>query len=162
MKRHERTQLDQTHSPLTKVPPVHLPTVPFVLDVPYSHLFRGLRLQGATGPKRPESHSLNQDAELVLKFSDGSQTTAELVRDRRDGIALSVAAYTTARGTSIPKRLWVVIELEMQDGQMNIRLGRRFPDPPDAQVPKSWSKFAIPQRNQVKPCASRFTSSAKR
>lgn len=79
------------------------------------------------GPTLPEKGTPQVNG-LSLKFSDGSQTTAELLLGRRDGVALAVAPYTTARGTAIPNRLWMVTEIETRAGQLSIRLGRRFPD----------------------------------
>lgn len=102
------------------------PALPYI-RVPYSHLFRGLCLTVT----RPKPHALKrpakQPAKFLLLFSDGAQTFAELLHDRR-GAALHVAAYTTARGTNLPERVWTVSRLGDQAGELEICLGRRFPD----------------------------------
>ena len=103
----------------------------FVIHVPSSHLYRGLRL--CTVPAAHAKSSARQaqkDADVILLFEDGSRTTAELMHDEGGHVALYVAAYRTARGTSIAAKMWTAKGIEERDGGLDIRLGYRFPDLP--------------------------------
>lgn len=94
---------------------------PLLIEVPYSHLFRGLRLRTWS-----EGHAPQKDADVILVFGDGSSTTAKLHYGRESLSALWVAAYTTVAGTFISERVWRVKEITEDNGELVIHLGHRI------------------------------------
>jgi hypothetical protein len=64
-----------------------------------------------------------QEAEVLLLFEDGSYAPADLVHDQDGHVALQVAAYTTARGTSMVGRMWTVNAIEEREDGLDIHLG---------------------------------------
>lgn len=91
---------------------------PLVLHVPGSHLYRGMHLRAVCGKSaRRLVLEEQQDAEVLMLFEDGSYAPADLVHGEGGQVALHVAAYTTARGTSIRARVWKVRAMvESEDG----------------------------------------------
>ena len=56
----------------------------------------------------------NRDEDLV-EFSDGVIVPCRHVREG-DTIALTIAPYTTARGTRIGEKTWIVLQDKARDG----------------------------------------------
>jgi hypothetical protein len=99
-----------------------------VIQVPSSHLYRGMHLR-AVCEEATRCLVLKrcQIIAVLLLFEDGSYAPADLVQDKGGRVALHVAAYTTAHGTSIGARIWTATSIEARDDGLDIRLGYRFP-----------------------------------
>jgi hypothetical protein len=96
---------------------------PVVIHVPGSHLYRGMKLRAGCGNSaRCLVLKEQQDAEVLLLFEDGSYAPADLVHGQGSRVALHVAAYTTARGTSIRARTWTLTAIEGREGGLDIHL----------------------------------------
>jgi hypothetical protein len=91
---------------------------PVVIHVPGSHLYRGMKLRAECGNSaRCLVLKEQQDAEVLMLFEDGSYAPADLAHGQGGQVALHVAAYTTARGTSIRARTWALQAMvECEDG----------------------------------------------
>ncbi|BBH68728.1 hypothetical protein ACTI_54130 [Actinoplanes sp. OR16] len=82
-------------------------------EVGRSHLFRGSEVV---------VHEDTTDGPLRLLFADGAEATAELLDD-----ILTVDPYTTAAGTSIPAKVWPIVERSWSQDRMMLKLGARLP-----------------------------------
>jgi hypothetical protein len=69
----------------------------------------------------------HQGVELLLLFGDGTYAPAGLWPDQDGQIALHVAAYTTARGTAIPARMWTLKAIEKGEDGLDMHLDYPFP-----------------------------------
>lgn len=97
------------------------PSTPWALVAPHSHLSMGASLDPAAG-----SGPIDVGPGTVL-LADGSRAGAELRFDA-ERLALCLEPYTTAAGTQIPRRTWLVEVLEEPDGvrlKVRGRLGVR-------------------------------------
>jgi hypothetical protein len=68
-----------------------------------------------------------QEVEALLLFEDGSYAPASLLLDKDGRVTLHVAAYTTARGSPLPARMWTLKAIEELEDGLDIHLGRPFP-----------------------------------
>lgn len=91
-----------------------------LIEVPYSHLFPGLRLRTQRTGYEPR-----QGVDVILLFADDSSAPATLRHDEEGSDLLLVGAYTTAAGTFMEERVWRVQEISAQGGELRIHLGRR-------------------------------------
>jgi hypothetical protein len=100
---------------------------PVVIHIPGSHLYRGMKLHAVC---QTSARCLvlreQQDCEMLLLFEDGSYAPADLVPGEGGQVSLHVAAYTTARGTSIRARIWRVASLEECEDGLDIHLATGF------------------------------------
>jgi hypothetical protein len=101
---------------------------PIVIHIPSSHLYRGMHLHAVCEPgARRKALEERQEAEVLLLLEDGSYAPADLVPDSDGQATLHVAAYTTARGSSIPVRAWTVKAIGERDDGLDLQLGSPFP-----------------------------------
>jgi hypothetical protein len=101
---------------------------PIVIRVPSSHLYRGMHLRAVCeAGARPVVPEGRQAVEVLLLFEDGSYAPADLLLDRNGRVALHVAAYTTASGTSIRAKAWTLNAIEERESGLDIQLGYHFP-----------------------------------
>jgi hypothetical protein len=101
---------------------------PIVVHVPASHLYRGILLHAACEPGAWQIvHEGRQEAEVLLLFEEGSYAPADLLVDKGGQLTLHVAAYTTARGTSIPARIWRVKAVCERGDGLDLHLGHHLP-----------------------------------
>jgi hypothetical protein len=94
----------------------------------HSHLFPGAVLRIESGGS--EAETLPQPRAMRIHFSDGSQSSAELVLaedSTKQEAALIVAAYTTVAGTSMPLKMWRVAGQDTESGVLSLRIGQSFP-----------------------------------
>lgn len=93
----------------------------------HSHLFPGavLRIECRAGEE-----TVPQPRLLRISFSDGSQSSAELVvteDSTKQEAALIIAPYTTVAGTSVPQKMWRVAGHNTEGGVLNLRIGQLLP-----------------------------------
>jgi hypothetical protein len=99
-----------------------------VIQVPASHLYRGLRLHAVCEAGAiPSVLGGQPDLGVLLIFEDGSYAAADLLVGEGGQVVLQVTAYTTAAGTSIPARMWAVKTIEEREDGLDIHLGSPFP-----------------------------------
>jgi hypothetical protein len=96
----------------------------------HSHLFPGAVIRIA--PAGSEAGVGFAPLGLTVVFSDGASSHAELVlgpdtADAQGEAALIVSEYTTAAGTSIPQKMWIIAERSFRHGALNLRIGRGLP-----------------------------------
>ncbi|RPK67478.1 hypothetical protein EES43_03050 [Streptomyces sp. ADI96-02] len=98
------------------------PTEPdaFLAVCGHTHLFPGARcrLQGLPDPEAFAARP--RPGDVLLRFSDAVATDAEV---RTDGPALAVPAYTTAAGTPIDGRAWLVREFAGAGDEVELTIG---------------------------------------
>ena len=92
---------------------------------PHSHIFPGAVLRMECDESEPET--VLQPRAFQIFFSDGSQSSAELVLtgdSTQQEAALIISAYTTIAGTSMPQKMWRVAGHNTENGVVNLRIGR--------------------------------------
>lgn len=82
----------------------------------------------ATPPGATERHpaafaATPEPTDVYLRFSDGTATAADLRTDAPAGPSLTVAAYTTAAGTSIEDSTWAVREFTQKEDEVELTIG---------------------------------------
>lgn len=89
----------------------------------YSHLFPGARVFVETDAedlaRLPES--------FPVVFSDGSRSTARLLREDGHSWVLVVEGYSTAKATRLDERAWAVRAAEPDSEGIGLTLGSRLP-----------------------------------
>ncbi|MFE2376823.1 hypothetical protein [Streptomyces sp. NPDC059398] len=90
----------------------------------HTHLFPGARcrIQGLPDPGGFAAGPVPLD--LVLRFSDGVTTEAELRTGDPAGPVLAVPAYTTGAGTIVGGRAWLVREFTGAGDAAELTIGR--------------------------------------
>ncbi|RAJ33267.1 hypothetical protein K353_05663 [Kitasatospora sp. SolWspMP-SS2h] len=103
----------------------------------HTHLFPGarLRVQGLPDPAALAAALGPPDADLDLRFADGSAAEGRLRAAGPDGAEtaatgpavaeLAVAGYTTAAGTRLDARTWEVRASVAADGALELTVGGR-------------------------------------
>ncbi|MFF1379746.1 hypothetical protein [Streptomyces sp. NPDC058308] len=105
--------------------PAEPDTVPALCG--HTHLFPGARcrLQGLSDPRAfalaPRSVGVD------LRFSDAVFVDAELHTGDPAGPVLTVPAHTTAAGTRIDERAWLVREFTPEGAEVELTIGSRVP-----------------------------------
>ncbi|MCS0603727.1 hypothetical protein NX794_21275 [Streptomyces sp. LP11] len=101
--------------------PADADTFPAVCD--HTHLFPGARprVQGLPDPAAFAAEP--RPVEVDLRFSDGVITNAELRTPEPGAVLLGVPAYTTAAGTPVDARTWLVREVSHVDDEVELRIG---------------------------------------
>ncbi len=88
----------------------------------YSHLFPGARVFVET----PAEDLAQLPESFPLGFSDGSRSTARVLRDGDSGV-LVVEGYSTEKGTRLDERVWVISAVESGPEGIGLTLGSRLP-----------------------------------
>lgn len=81
----------------------------------HTHLFPGAIIESA-----------GEGPELLITFADGVEAAADLIDDGGRP-ALVVEAYTTAAGTAIPRKMWLVRAREADGDAVRLKLGQALP-----------------------------------
>lgn len=105
--------------------------VRLVLCAAGSHLYPGAR--GTASGEAPPAESPPAETPCLVEFADGAATPATLA-PAAGGCLLATAPYTTARGTRIPAKRWLVSLAPGTDGP-RFRVLRRAGSPPPASRP---------------------------
>jgi hypothetical protein len=99
-----------------------------IASASHSHLFPGAILRIAVGGS---GAIISEPFGLTIAFPDGVVSQAELVlaedgADADPAAAVIVNAYTTLAGTVIPEKIWSVAEHTIENGSLNLRIGRQI------------------------------------
>ena len=99
-----------------------------VASASHSHLFPGAILRIAVGGS---GTIISKPISLTIAFSDGTVSQAELVlaqdgTDADRSAAMIVNAYSTMAGTVIPEKTWSVSDQAIDNGLLNLRIGRQI------------------------------------
>ncbi|MDQ0985276.1 hypothetical protein [Streptomyces sp. V2I9] len=96
----------------------------------HTHLFPGARCR-LQGLPHPEAFtSAPESIDIHLRFSDGTAAPADLRTGPGTAATLTVAAHTTAAGTSLAESAWTVKEFTPRRHEVELTIGAKSPLPP--------------------------------
>ncbi|MFB7646267.1 MULTISPECIES: hypothetical protein [unclassified Streptomyces] len=97
----------------------------FLAECGHTHLFPGARCR-VQGLQDPAAFAADPwPVELELRLSDDVVTEAELRTMDPTGPALAVPSYTTAAGTAIEARTWLIREFIQRGDDVELTIGGR-------------------------------------